>query len=138
MRKWLPWDETELGYEAFIDRRQVTLPIPTCSWSFMVCLHEIGHVSVGDRVYGHLAEYAAEQWAIKRAAESYGIVDLDYIKDAKQYVWMHIISDVFHRNLQVSKIKPYVLKWVGATPKHVDLDVKVYATLNARNSLILS
>ena len=137
VRKWMPWDPDSYRYEAFRETRQVLLPIPIDSWSFMVCLHEIGHISMGERVFSYLDEYVAEQWAIKRAKQAYGIVDLDYEKDARRYVWMHIIQNRLFYNLQTNKIKPYVLDWIEATPQQVDLDVKVFHALHGTNSLIL-
>ena len=92
---------------------------------------------MGERVFSYLDEYVAEQWAIKRAKQAYGIVDLDYEKDARRYVWMHIIQNRLFYNLQTNKIKPYVLDWIEATPQQVDLDVKVFHALHGTNSLIL-
>lgn len=136
VHKWLPWDD-ETVYEAFIEKRRVILPIPTCQWSFMVGLHEIGHVSTGERQYTYLQEYNAEKWAIARAKQHYGIVYPEYEKDARRQVWLHIVQNHLYYDLSLEKIKPYVLDWIGATVDQVALDAKVYHDLQGVNSLIL-
>lgn len=136
VRKWVPWDVDSNEPEAHRDTRQVTIPIPVCSWSFHIALHEIGHISTGERRHTYLDEYNAERWAIKRAAH-YGIVDASYQRDAKRYVWLHIIQNSLFYGLKTEKIKPYVLDWVEATPQQVDLDVRVFSALHGTNSLIL-
>lgn len=137
VRKWLPWDLEETVYEAFIEQRQVILPIPVCEWSFLVGLHEIGHVSTGERRFSYLQEYNAERWAIKRAKQVYQIECLEYEKDAKRQVWMHIVQNYLFYCLELNQIKPYVLDWIGATLDQVVSDAKVYYDLHGVNSLIL-
>jgi hypothetical protein len=119
VRRWVDWNPDLDHYEAFYHTRQVTIPVPECEWSFLVCLHEIGHLSTGDRSHSYLSEYNAEQWAIKRAYERYGVHCPSYIEDAKRYVHSHILQNVLYYGLQVEKIKPYVLDWVGITAEQV-------------------
>jgi hypothetical protein len=116
VRKWLKWiPEGDNGYQAFIESRQVNIPIPECEWSFMVGLHEIGHVSTGYRVHSYLMEYNAEQWAIKRAKQTYNIESAEYIQDAKDYVKDHLLENLLFSDLKIDKVKPYVLEWIGET-----------------------
>jgi hypothetical protein len=116
VKKWLKWHpDGDQGYEAFIEARRVCLPIPECEWSFLVGLHEIGHVSTGERLYSYLMEYNAEKWAIRRAKESYGIICPDYEEDAKNYVKDHLIENLVFSDLRLKKVKPYVLDWIGET-----------------------
>ena len=114
VRKWMDWCDDDI-YEAFSETRQVVIPKPIDDWSFLVALHEIGHISTGERQYSYLQEYNAEKWAIKRAKEHYGIENPEYVEDAKIYVKNHLISNVIQNRLQVSKVKSYVLDWVGET-----------------------
>jgi len=112
VRQWIPWNG-DYVYESFRETRQVVIPIPEDSWSFLVALHEIGHISQGERCDAYLDEYNAERWAIKRAGQRYGIVNLDYELDARHYVVNTIITDCLHRGLDPNKIRPYVLDWIG-------------------------
>jgi hypothetical protein len=113
VRKWVEWNPESDQYEAFYDNRSVVIPIPVDEWSFLVCLHEIGHLSSGDRIYSYLREYNAEQWAINRAKQAYNIENLDYELDAKWYVTSHLLQDLFYSELTFEKIKPHVLSWLG-------------------------
>lgn len=113
VHRWLPWcPEGDQGYQAFISTRRVNIPIPECDWSFLVGLHEIGHVSTGERLYSHLMEYNAERWAIKRAKQSYGIECPEYVVDAKEYVKFHLLQDIACTDFSIDKVKPYVLDWL--------------------------
>lgn len=113
VKKWADWNPESDVYEAFYEQRSVIIPIPVCDWSFLVCLHEIGHISTGDRVFGYLREYNAEQWAIKKAKQSYNIVCDEYVEDAKVYVKGHLLANLIHDGLELEKIRPYVLDWLG-------------------------
>lgn len=111
VQKWCI-DEPENDYEAYIASRVVRIPKPVDSFKFHVCLHEIGHVVTGERLYGHLQEFNAEKWAIERA-EYYGIVDQEYIRDAKLYVLKHCITDVMLHGLKHTQIRKHILDWIG-------------------------
>ena len=112
VRKWVEWDEKSDIYEAFFETRSVVIPIPVCKWSFLVALHEIGHISTGDRIYSYVREYNAEQWAIKRAL-TYGVVCDDYIIDAKSYVRDHLLQDIVYTELNPNKVSKHIMDWVG-------------------------
>ena len=114
VRRWKDWNPDDV-YQAFYEARQVIIPKPVCDWSFLVALHEIGHISTGPRLYSHLAEYNAEQWALKRASSVYDVVCPAYEEDAKIYVTNHLLTDVVCFGYSIHKIKPYVLKWLGIT-----------------------
>lgn len=110
VRKWLEWgDFDDQLFEAFHETRQVILPIPVCDWSFLVCLHEIGHINVRERRYNYLEEYRAEKWAIARGLK-YGVYSSAYVSDAKRYVLNHVVTDLAQSS--TVKIKPEVLSWV--------------------------
>jgi len=117
VKKWVDWDPDGDSYEAFIEDRKVIIPRPVDDWSFLVALHELGHVSTGDRMHAYLSEYNAEKWAIKRASESYQVQCLEYVEDAKIYVKSHLLEDLIFTELALEKVKPYVLEWLGET-KH--------------------
>ena len=113
VRKWVEWNPDSDQYEAFFEGRSVIIPIPIDEWSFLVCLHEIGHISSGDRVYSYLREYNAEQWAMKRAKEVYNIECPEYLVDAKWYVTSHLLQDLFYSELEFDQVKAYVMEWIG-------------------------
>lgn len=119
VRKWCEWNPDEGEFEANIEARSIIIPIPVCEWSFLVALHEIGHVSTGHRLYSYLMEYNAEKWAIKRAKESYGVVNEEYEEDARQYVKQHLIANLQDSDLKITKVKPYVLSWLKETPDSI-------------------
>ena len=126
VQRWLPWNpEGDQGYQAYIHSRRVNIPIPECDWSFLVGLHEIGHVSTGDRLYSHLMEYNAERWAIRRGKEAYGIVCPAYELDAKEYVKYHLIKDLAFSELKLKQVKPYVLDWIETDIKDILESVKI-------------
>lgn len=119
VRKWCDWNPDGGDYEANIETRGITIPIPVCEWSFLVGLHEIGHVSTGSRLYSYLMEYNAEKWAIKRAKESYGVINEEYEEDARQYVKQHLIANLRESDLKITKVKPYVISWLNETPESI-------------------
>lgn len=123
VKKWVEWNPDSNVYEAFYEQRKVIIPRPVDDWSFLVALHEIGHISTGDRVRAYLSEYNAEKWAIRRAKESYNVQCLDYEEDAKNYVRNHLISDLLFTDLQLNKVKPYVLAWLGETTESLGIIV---------------
>lgn len=118
VRKWVDWDDDYI-YEAFSETRYVIIPKPTDEWSFLVALHEIGHISTGERRHSYLQEYNAEKWAIKRAKEHYGIENPEYIEDAKIYVKKHLITNLLQTDLKLEKVKTYVLEWIGETHESI-------------------
>jgi hypothetical protein len=115
VHKWKVWDSDDGDYEAFIESRRVVIPLPIDDWSFLVTLHEIGHISTGERLYSYLMEYNAEKWAIRRAKDSYGVVCPDYEEDARNYVRKHLIENLVFSELSIEKVKPYVLEWLKET-----------------------
>jgi hypothetical protein len=119
VRKWVKWNPDSCEYEAFFHTRQVVVPVPDCEWSFLVGLHEIGHISTGPRLFTYLSEYNAEKWAIRRAKEQYGIVNEEYIQDAKNYVCNHLVNDLLQSYLSLDNVKPYVLDWIGLSKEEV-------------------
>lgn len=123
VKRWVDWDPDSDIYEAFWEDRKVIIPKPVDNWSFLVALHELGHISTGDRYWSYLCEYNAERWAIRRANEAYGITCQEYEEDAKLYVKKHLIENLIFRHLRVEKIKPYVLEWIGETEESLTFEV---------------
>jgi hypothetical protein len=121
VKKWVEWNPDSSVYEAFYEQRKVIIPRPVDDWSFLVALHEIGHISTGDRVRAYLSEYNAEKWAIRRAKECYNIQCLEYEEDARNYVRNHLISDLIHTDLKLEKVKSYVLAWLGETIESLEI-----------------
>ena len=121
VHKWgkFDWDET---YYAYFDSRRVYIPIPECKTSLFIALHEIGHIVKGERLYGYLAEYQAEQWAIQVARDKYNIISKTYENSARKYVYDHILEDVVYRLLPIKRIQKKVMKWIGVTPEKIQKD----------------
>lgn len=135
VRRWVDWDADLDIYEAFYHSRQVIIPIPVCDWSFLVCLHEIGHLSVGDRIHSYLAEYNAEKWAINRAQQRYGVFCEDYVDDSRRYVYKHLVQNILYYDLKPKHVKPYVLDWLELSIEQVVDDARKYVELGGHNSL---
>lgn len=123
VHKWVDWNPESSVYEAFIATRRVVIPKPVCDWSFLVALHEIGHVSTGERLYSYLQEYNAERWAIRRAKEAYGIVCPSYELDARRYVKRHLIENLVFSELPLQSVKPYVYDWLGESPDTIKKEI---------------
>ena len=119
VHKWKIWDSDDGNYEAFIESRRVIIPFPIDDWSFLVTLHEIGHISTGERLYSYLMEYNAERWAIRRAKEKYNVICPKYENDARNYVKNHLIENLVFSELSIEKVKPYVLEWLQETPSSI-------------------
>lgn len=118
VHKWSEWNDVET-YEAFISSRRVHVPIPINEWSFLVALHELGHISTGERLYSYLQEYNAEKWAMRRAKTVYNIDCPDYEIDAKEYVYNHLIQDLLESDLTLKKVKSYVKEWLEVTDSDI-------------------
>jgi hypothetical protein len=127
VRKWVDWNPDSTVYEAFFESRSVIIPRPTDSWSFLIGLHEIGHISTGERLFSYLAEYNAEKWAIQRAKKIYNIENIDYIEDAKNYVRTHLLDNLAFSSLTINKVKPYVLEWLNETSETIKEKVECYS-----------
>lgn len=123
VKKWIDWDPDSDVYEAFSESRSVIIPKPVDDWSFLVALHEIGHISTGDRMYSYLCEYNAEIWAIRRASNVYGIICPEYELDAKTYVKQHLVDNLLFQDLRLDKVKSYVLDWMGETHESMHLEL---------------
>ncbi len=115
------WDET---YYAYFDSRRVKIPIPECTTSLLIALHEIGHIVRGDRMYTYLSEYHAEQWAINTAKSAYNIQSKKYEQSAKIYVYNHLLDDVAYRHLNPNRVRAAILKWIGVTVNKLQSDAK--------------
>ncbi len=118
VQKWSDWND-EMMYEAYVSSRRVHVPIPIDSFSFLVALHEIGHISTGERLYSYLSEYNSEKWAMRRAKEAYNVVDSEYEEDAKLYVLKHLVMDLLDTELTLPKVKPYVKEWIGLNDQQI-------------------
>ncbi len=118
VRKWMPYrgkrTSRDVVYEAFYDDHSVNIPVPVDRYSFYVCMHEIGHLVKGDRIYGYTQEYVAEQYAIAKLIK-YGYYTKEIEESARRYVYEHLIQDLVIRNLNPSKVSTKVIEWTGRT-----------------------
>lgn len=122
VRRWYSWSHDKT-YWAEPDTRSLWLPIPECEFSFMVCLHEIGHVDSGLRQHEYLSEYNAERWAIKRATR-YGVTNKKYEVEAKRYVRRVLYSNMIHDGISHMVVKPHVLRWIGTSHHRIYCETK--------------
>ena len=122
VRKWLPYNgrrtSRDVVYEAFMDLHQVSIPIPTDRYSFYVCMHEIGHLVKGERNFGYMQEYVAEQYAIAKCIK-HGYLTKEIEESAKRYVYEHLIQDCVIRVLPIDKVSKVVLNWTGRTEEQL-------------------
>lgn len=118
VKQWIPYNHgTGQVFHADTDNNTVVLPIPVCSESAYICLHEIGHIVEGDRVYVYLMEYHAEQFAIKHGK----LLKLPQLqthhKHAREYVLSNLVEDVLFRNLNPLSVRKDVRRWLGLKPQ---------------------
>lgn len=126
VRKWMPYNDRRSSfrnvvYEAYFDAHQVSIPIPIDRYSFYVCMHEIGHLVRGDRKYGYVMEYVAEQWALDRCIK-YGYFTKEIESKAKRYVYHAMLEDIVFRLLDPDKVREDILHWTGYSRKKLRSD----------------
>jgi hypothetical protein len=107
------WRTTDSGI-AFIKERLVEIPEPTTLNRFLICLHEITHISrsevhKGMKVYEY--EYDCEISVINKAKQL-GFDTSDYEHRAKGYV-TYCFAKAFNRNLNIDKANREVTDWAG-------------------------
>jgi len=112
------WSVTDCGL-AWPEKREVKIPAPTTLNRFMICLHEIFHISrfsahKGLKVYEY--EFDCEMWTIQKA-KKLGFNTDDYEYRAKGYV-TYCLARAYNRGLNLRKANPSILEWLG-----VDIDI---------------
>jgi hypothetical protein len=121
VHKWGKFNENETYY-AYFNSRRVFIPIPECTYSLLIALHEIGHLVKGNHIYGYIAEYKAEMWAMSTALKKFKIKDIKYEISSKKYIYETLLEDIVFRLLPISKIHKSVIKWIGTTPNKIKKD----------------
>lgn len=118
VQKWQDYDASHV-YWADFDAHSALLPIPDCNWSLYICLHEIGHLVKGHRMYVYLQEYHAEQYALSQIEK----MDLrgfaSMVKNGKKYVLQNVLHDMIFNNLSPNSVRKEVRAWLGITPKRL-------------------
>lgn len=123
VHKWGKFSEHETYY-AYFDSRRVYIPVPKCDFSFLVALHEIGHLVVGNDFYGHIAEYNAEEWALQTAKTKYGIISEEYEESGKNYVYEQLIEDIAYRFFNYSNLNLKIKRWINIPKKYIINDAE--------------
>jgi hypothetical protein len=104
---------TSVG-RAWIESREIKIPVIDSVEDFLVCLHEVGHIVTGQKIDSttpdYMFEYLADKWAIDTAMK-HGIYNFKYEMRAKWYV-LSFIADYHNKNEEYS-IPNKVLKFVG-------------------------
>ena len=136
VQRWGKFSPHEIYY-AYFQSRRVYIPIPECDFSFMVSLHEIGHIVSGDSFYGHIAEYNAERWAIHRAKVKYGIINESFEESGKDYIYEQLIEDIIFRSFDYKKLDPNIKRWLKIPQKTILRDAR-QLYLNIKNTIIPS
>ena len=111
------WNISDCGI-AYIKERIVCIPQPTTLNRFLICLHEIAHISRaevhrGMKVYEY--EYDCEMTVINKAKQL-GFDTSDYEHRAKGYV-TYCFAKAFNRNLNLDKSNKEIVKWAGINLK---------------------
>ena len=111
------WSKSDCGL-AFVETRKIKIPDPTTINRFLICLHEIAHISRASlhksmKVYEY--EYDCETYAIARGIQL-GLDVTDYEEKAKGYV-TSCFSKAFNRGLNLDKVNSEIVDWLG-----LDLD----------------
>jgi len=93
------------------ERRVILVPNPKTAYRFLICLHEIGHIVRGVPNLYYMAEYIAEEWAIKEAAK-YGVRSTKYEKKAADLLIAYINHDINNGRTSKKRISKKVKKWI--------------------------
>jgi hypothetical protein len=122
------WRKGDCGV-AFIKERLVEIPEPTTLNRFLICLHEIFHISRSDlhktmKVYEY--EFDCEINTIEKA-KKLGLDTTDYEHRAKGYV-TYCFAKAFNRNLNLDKANKVVTDWAGIDLKEWDKYDRAYMT----------
>ena len=125
VHKWGEFNDDETYY-AYFESRRVYIPRPICSYSFLISLHEIGHLVKGNNKYGYIAEYEAEIWAISTASGKYQIKDRKYEMSSKVYVYETLLEDIVFRLLPIHEIQKQIIKWIGVSLFKIKKDAIAY------------
>ena len=120
------WRKGDCGV-AFIKERLVEIPEPTTLNRFLICLHEIFHISRADlhktmKVYEY--EFDCEINTIEKA-KKLGLDTTDYEHRAKGYV-TYCFAKAFNRNLNLDKANKVVTDWAGIDLKEWDKYDRAY------------
>lgn len=111
--KWTNIDYTEGIWEADIMYKEVIIPNPNTELEFLICLHEIGHCVRGDSKLSHIREYYAERYAIDEA-DKHGILNTEYIEQAKQYIHNCIAYDIQEGLISsIEEVDKDILNWIN-------------------------
>lgn len=104
---------TSVG-RAWIESKEIKIPVIDSIEDFFVCLHEIGHIITGQKLDenapDYMFEYLADKWAID-TAKKHGVSNFKYEMRAKWYV-LQFIADYHNKNTDYT-IPNKVLKFVG-------------------------
>jgi hypothetical protein len=125
VHKWGEFNDNEIYY-AYFESRRVYIPRPVCDYSMLIGLHEIGHLVRGNHIYGCIAEYEAEIWAINTAYKKYNIRNKEYELTGKDYIYNNLLEDIVFRLLPIEKIPKKIIKWVNKTPNIIKKDIITY------------
>ena len=130
--KVVAWSSSDCGL-AWPEKREVKIPTPTTLNRFLICLHEIFHVSRfslhnGMKVYEY--EFDCELWTIQKA-KTLGFDVEDYEHRARGYI-TYCLARAYNRGLNLRKANKKIIDWLG-----VDIDTwekNPRITLVARNN----
>lgn len=96
---------------AFIKAKQIEVPQPVNIERLCVCLHEIGHIVVGNISPKFIAEFKCESFAMQTAKDA-GFNPEDYAENARGYV-MAKIAQAHNRGLSIAKVPQEVIDFIG-------------------------
>lgn len=98
--------------------RLIRIPKVTDVKTFMIALHEIGHLVNGRHRYNFYNEYLAEKWAIN-CAKALHINCTSYVRNAKGYV-LHNLATAFNRGLNIDNVPVDVRKFIKTLEPNLD------------------
>lgn len=121
VQKWGEFNDTDMYY-AYFNSNRVYIPIPQCDYSFLVSLHEIGHIVTGNNILGHIAEYTAEKWAVDVAKKKYKIINDEFITIGKDYIYENLLEDIVYRMFDYNQLDKNIQKWIGKSKRDIKYD----------------
>jgi hypothetical protein len=109
----ISWSKGDCGI-AYIQTRQIKIPQPTTINRFLICLHEICHITRQSqhktmKVYEY--EWDCEMWAMQQAMNLRLDIE-DYEHRARGWI-MHCLCKAYNRGLNLDRANQEILDWLG-------------------------
>ena len=137
----LKWTNSSCGV-AYINTRQIKIPIPVDYDTLGVCFHEIGHIVLNhggkNSKPRFIEEYEAEQYAIQKLKE-YNRYNIKFELRAIAHV-LSKIAQAKNRRMNINKVPQEIVSWTGLQKRKWKKASKVWVNtkqVNKRKEILI-